>query len=228
MVRGADRLDPLPDGVLCERDLEYLQRHGVGPLLNGLVLALAKAAPPDPLQFLIDSLTLGHEGAEQASMRRRRRRQRTLNTGGRRAARAVRQQGWMGRPSSVAGPLAGWRGAEHSAGHRAARRATAHPPCPPNQNPETGLPRHRQAKLEKVFRVIDRSSTGRMSMRALQVCACMLTPWAGAIAAAAAGAGSAPLRVSNSWSSRQAWVTPWPHPNTCPGLCKQPRRRDPD
>ncbi|GBF89141.1 flagellar associated protein [Raphidocelis subcapitata] len=105
MVRDADRLDPLPDGALCARDLEYLQRHGVGPLLNGLVLALTKAAPPDPLQFLIDSLQLGTEGAEQAS-------------------------------------------------------AAA--------NPETGLPRHRQAKLEKVFRIIDRSGTGRMSMRALQ------------------------------------------------------------
>lgn len=37
------------------------------------------------------------------------------------------------------------------------------------QSPETGLPKHRQSKLEKVFRIIDKSGTGRLSLRALQV-----------------------------------------------------------
>lgn len=37
------------------------------------------------------------------------------------------------------------------------------------QNKETGLPQHRQSKLEKVFKIIDKAGTGKLSLRSLQV-----------------------------------------------------------
>jgi len=98
--RDVDRLDPLPDGKICEQDQAYLERHQIGPLFNKLMHQLMRHAPADPVQYMIDSLTLSPEDAAQ--------------------------------------------------------------------DPETGLPKHRQSKLEKVFRIIDKSGTGRMSMRALQ------------------------------------------------------------
>ncbi|KIZ03041.1 flagellar associated protein [Monoraphidium neglectum] len=100
MGRDVDRLDPMPDGKLYEQDQAYLEQHGVGPLFSGLLADIARTMPADPVQFMIDSLTLGPEQAEQS--------------------------------------------------------------------PETGLPKHRQSKLEKVFRIIDKAGTGRMSLRALQ------------------------------------------------------------
>ncbi|KAI8476446.1 MAG: hypothetical protein J3K34DRAFT_510027 [Monoraphidium minutum] len=100
MGRDVDRLDPMPDGKLCEQDQAYLEKHGIGQLFNGIVLDIARQAPADPLQFMIDTLTLGPELAMQSA--------------------------------------------------------------------ETGLPKHRQSKLEKVFRVIDKAGTGKLSLRALQ------------------------------------------------------------
>ena len=43
----------------------------------------------------------------------------------------------------------------------------AHPTCHA-QDPETGLPEHRKAKLLDLFRVIDKDNVGRISFRNLQ------------------------------------------------------------
>ena len=45
------------------------EKHGIGPLFNGLVLDMARHMPADPVQFMIDSLTMGPEMAMQVRMR---------------------------------------------------------------------------------------------------------------------------------------------------------------
>ncbi len=68
MVRGVDRLDPLPDAKICEQDQAYLQQHQIGALFSQLMLDVMCHAPADPVQFMIDSLTLGAEDAMQAGV----------------------------------------------------------------------------------------------------------------------------------------------------------------
>jgi hypothetical protein len=43
----------------------HQEQHGVGPLFSGLLADIARTMPADPVQFMIDSLTLGPEQAEQ-------------------------------------------------------------------------------------------------------------------------------------------------------------------
>eukprot|EP00775_Hariotina_reticulata_P013723 gene13723-13845_t len=100
LVRDVDQLDPLPDDRIRQQDHDYMAEHQLDRLFSGLLSELLMHKPPDPLQYIIDNLTLG---ADQAV-----------------------------------------------------------------QDDETGLPLHRKDKLAKVFKIIDKEGTGKISLRMLQ------------------------------------------------------------
>eukprot|EP00879_Flechtneria_rotunda_P007847 GHRR01008223.1.p1 GENE.GHRR01008223.1~~GHRR01008223.1.p1 ORF type:complete len:164 (+),score=42.34 GHRR01008223.1:222-713(+) len=67
MVRDVDKLDPLPDEVIRQQDQEYMMTHQLDKLLCSLLAGILKQKPQDCLQFIIDSITLGPEQAQQDS-----------------------------------------------------------------------------------------------------------------------------------------------------------------
>jgi hypothetical protein len=85
-------------------------------------------------------------------------------------------------------------------------------PCAP-QDPATGLPKHRRAKLEKVFRIIDRAGTGRLAMRSLQA------RDRGELRPGAAGTQPGALRCQ-----APAAACRWPRAAPRPSGCRPPRR----
>ncbi|WIA09033.1 hypothetical protein OEZ85_008447 [Tetradesmus obliquus] len=65
LVRDVDKLDPMPDEKLRQLDEDYVIQHQLDKLLGGLMSDILKHKPQDPLQFIIDSITLGPEHAMQ-------------------------------------------------------------------------------------------------------------------------------------------------------------------
>ncbi|KAF6266705.1 hypothetical protein COO60DRAFT_10015 [Scenedesmus sp. NREL 46B-D3] len=64
-VRDVDKLEPIPDEKLRQLDEEYVVQHQLDKLLGGLMSDMLKHKPQDPLQFIIDSITLGSKNAIQ-------------------------------------------------------------------------------------------------------------------------------------------------------------------
>mmetsp|Transcript_15079 Transcript_15079/g.32687 ORF Transcript_15079/g.32687 Transcript_15079/m.32687 type:complete len:163 (-) Transcript_15079:10-498(-) len=65
MVRDVDKLDPVPDGKLAQIDKDYLERHQLDKLFNGILTNMIQLKPLDPVQYIIDSVQYGAEYAKQ-------------------------------------------------------------------------------------------------------------------------------------------------------------------
>lgn len=90
--RDVDKLDPMPDSLVMGQDQQYLVRfchccrrstraaiavaaktgrctqakHSLDKLFEGLLVNVLRDKPADPLQYIIDSLSLGQDQATQA------------------------------------------------------------------------------------------------------------------------------------------------------------------
>jgi hypothetical protein len=136
-------------------------KHSLEKLFESLLTDLLKEKPPDPLQFIIDSLSMGPEHAAQASW------QCTWSL----------QHHWLsGRTHAdkhgviVCQPLAGCK----IQATQQLLRGGLPPCCMPAlckhipslgfwcpQDAESGLPQHRKEKLLKVFKIIDKVTAYR-------------------------------------------------------------------
>jgi hypothetical protein len=220
-MRDVDRLDPLPDGRICEQDHAYLVRPAGGRRTHHAqrFVCLGKGGVDGPAAKLASCCRMPTCAQWVPGGGPR-------STGGapyRATAQLARDGGdtpHAGRPGAVhdrhTHPLARGRSTGVSALTAAAQPCTAAPydarpplqqaregaaccrwntatllaaapapgPAPTQgwssafptcacagrlQDPKTGLPQHRQAKLEKVFKIIDRAGSGRLAMRSLQV-----------------------------------------------------------
>lgn len=65
MVRDIDKLESVPDKSYAETDKVYLEKHKISCLLEDLLGQLLYEKPPDPLQYMIDFMSLGEEPARQ-------------------------------------------------------------------------------------------------------------------------------------------------------------------
>jgi hypothetical protein len=85
VIREVDKLEPVPDDQLRRQGKEYLvsalkckltceslfdaksaqEKHNINNLFNGLLQDLLKQQPRDPVQFMIDAITLGPDEAVQ-------------------------------------------------------------------------------------------------------------------------------------------------------------------
>ena len=86
MVRDVDKLVAVPDDQLRRQGKDYLvsvlrgsryefsqhlmkvplqEKHNINALFNGLLQELLKQKPKDPIQFMIDTITIGPEEAVQ-------------------------------------------------------------------------------------------------------------------------------------------------------------------
>lgn len=63
--RDVDKLDALPDEKIKEQDKRYLSCHKVDELLGDIMRRLLEHGPADPVQYIIDSLSLDYELAMQ-------------------------------------------------------------------------------------------------------------------------------------------------------------------
>jgi hypothetical protein len=63
--RDVDRIDPLPDNRIKEEDKRYLQQHQTDQLLGDVMRKLLESSPPDPVQYVIDCISLDYELAAQ-------------------------------------------------------------------------------------------------------------------------------------------------------------------
>lgn len=52
----------------CPPPTKLQDKHGAGPLLSKLMADIMRTQPADPLQFMIDSLTLSAEDAMQVGV----------------------------------------------------------------------------------------------------------------------------------------------------------------
>jgi len=64
-VRDVDKLLDLPDSKIATLDKDYLDKHGIEPLFNNLLIDLVTLKPLDPIQYIIDSIQYGQEYAKQ-------------------------------------------------------------------------------------------------------------------------------------------------------------------
>lgn len=65
MVRDVDRLDRLPDGDIRDLDQQYLDQHKLDELFSTIVENIVMQQPPDPVQYIIDSIEFGPGEAQQ-------------------------------------------------------------------------------------------------------------------------------------------------------------------
>lgn len=132
-------------------------KHSLDKLFETLLTDLLKKKPADPLQFIIDSLSMGPEHAAQA-------RWQCVWSPAQLVEVASLPTGTM-QTVTVFQQLAGCK-CDHAAAvviggnNHAARSpsASTFPDmyCGAPQDAETGLPQHRKEKLLKVFKIIDK------------------------------------------------------------------------
>lgn len=63
--RDVDKLDSMPDNQILLLDQQYLVKHSLDQLFAGLLKDVLTSKPADPLQYIIDSLSLGPDLATQ-------------------------------------------------------------------------------------------------------------------------------------------------------------------
>lgn len=192
--RDVDRLDPVPDERLKEDDKAYLVKHDLEKLFNDLLTHLIVQKPLDPVQFVIDTVLYNADYAKQVRWQMCtcvpcRMGAPPMRMGPRPCAAAKALHGTAS--GAIGGMCAGSArvrsvhgargdlpmGVKHGLGARACR--VLHPSgnrmSPPSrvhaawQDPNTGLPEHRKAKLLDVFRVMDKVSEGLGRPRLVEI-----------------------------------------------------------
>ena len=66
MTRGVEALEQLQDGAMQQKDMAYLQKHGIKEMLSSTMTELLRCRCDDPLQFIIDAINMG---ADQAALK---------------------------------------------------------------------------------------------------------------------------------------------------------------